>query len=205
MTDRTCQTPEAVYSFHIQSTAVSINVENLPLGEVTEEGAVRLEDEIHDALEAVLKRLYAPATKQDQERCAVSDGCVNHLHTRSAVNPPAPHQRPRQKTRDIMTPTCDCSPNDSDNYTTYEDGLEVARCVICDTLLARDATLQARLEHARESTQILAEDAEEAIRIMDRIDMDEANPQRTDVQAARANLRAALTLLQSAADTMSAL
>lgn len=61
---KTCQTPEANYTFHTQPNKLSIRVTNLPLQEVTEEEAIQLENDLHDALENVLKRLYCTGNEE---------------------------------------------------------------------------------------------------------------------------------------------
>lgn len=53
-----CQTPGAVYSFNITDYWVSAAVDLQFSLDLTEEKAARLEDELHDALEAVLKQFF---------------------------------------------------------------------------------------------------------------------------------------------------
>ncbi len=55
---RICQTPEAIYHFAIKDATVASTVD-LPFRlELTEDQAIRLEDELHDALENVLKQFF---------------------------------------------------------------------------------------------------------------------------------------------------
>lgn len=55
---RICQTPEAIYHFAIKGATVASTVD-LPFRlKLTEDQAIRLEDELHDALENVLKQFF---------------------------------------------------------------------------------------------------------------------------------------------------
>lgn len=56
-----CQTPGAYYNFWIGENQVSIDVCNIPGLDLTEKQAIELENELHDALEAVLKQFWKSA------------------------------------------------------------------------------------------------------------------------------------------------
>lgn len=55
---RVCQTPDAMFHFHIMDKQIFMSVDNIPSMNLTEEQASTLEDELHDALESVLKQFW---------------------------------------------------------------------------------------------------------------------------------------------------
>lgn len=55
---RKCQTPGAIYTFMIKDTQLAICVGKIPAMNLTEDQAIKLEDELHDAVEAVLKQFW---------------------------------------------------------------------------------------------------------------------------------------------------
>lgn len=56
-----CQTPGSVYNTRIKGSSVSVAVD-LPFSlDLTEDQAKRLENELHDALEEVLKQFFKSA------------------------------------------------------------------------------------------------------------------------------------------------
>lgn len=55
----TCQTPDAVFTTHINDTTIVVKVENVkPLVKLTEQEATLLEANLHNAIELVLARYY---------------------------------------------------------------------------------------------------------------------------------------------------
>jgi len=53
-----CLTPETQFHFHIMPSVIDMKVE-LPIAlDLTEEQAIQLEDELHDALESVLAKFF---------------------------------------------------------------------------------------------------------------------------------------------------
>lgn len=55
---RKCQTPDAIYHFNITDSGVNCSVDIPFKLNLTEQQAVKLENELHDALEAVLKQFF---------------------------------------------------------------------------------------------------------------------------------------------------
>jgi hypothetical protein len=55
---RKCQTPDAIYHFNITDSSVNCSVDIPFKLNLTEQQAVKLENELHDALETVLKQFF---------------------------------------------------------------------------------------------------------------------------------------------------
>ena len=53
-----CQTPGAIYKFNIKDNSLAIVVGKIPKMDLSEKQAIKLENELHDALESVLKQFW---------------------------------------------------------------------------------------------------------------------------------------------------
>lgn len=56
-----CQTPGVNYLFRINNTRLAIVVDKIPEMNLTEEQAIKLENELHDAIEVVLSQFWKSA------------------------------------------------------------------------------------------------------------------------------------------------